>query len=183
MGERHNIPPSHRLLRISRPLRRLLPIDGALPGGRSLPPNVVVFLPTLSCNLNCSYCFQRVESYAARHPHSAGDLSPVEWQTVIDEVKSMGVPVIVMGGELFLYAHALDLLRRIKAAGLTLTVITNGTALPRVAAELVSMGLNQLIVSLDGPHQCTATKPMSSHLRKSAHLEGLPRTPSSIPSH
>jgi sulfatase maturation enzyme AslB (radical SAM superfamily) len=151
MGEQRNIPPSHRLLRVLRPLRKLLPIDGALPGGCSLLPDVVVMLPTLSCNLNCPYCFQRVENRAAWRSRPEGDLSLIEWQAVIDEVKSVGLPVIVMGGELFLYAHALELLRRIKAADLPLTVITNGTALPRVAAELVSIGLNRLIVSLDGP--------------------------------
>jgi radical SAM protein with 4Fe4S-binding SPASM domain len=151
MGERRHVPPSHRLLRVLRPLRKLLPIDGTLPGGYSLPPDVIVFVPTLSCNLSCSYCFQRVENRAARQSHPEGDLSLIEWQTIIDEVKSLGLPVIVMGGELFLYLHAIELLRQIKAADLPLTVITNGTALPRVAAELVSIGLNWLIVSLDGP--------------------------------
>ncbi|MGA9347697.1 MAG: radical SAM protein [Anaerolineae bacterium] len=137
--------------RLVRGLRKLLPIDGALPEGRSLPPGVVVLVPTLRCNLSCLYCFQRDESGPAWRPHQEGSLSLAEWQAVINEIKPLGLHVIVMGGELFLYPEALELLRSVKAADLPLTIITNGIALPRVAAELVDMGLNRLIVSIDGP--------------------------------
>jgi MoaA/NifB/PqqE/SkfB family radical SAM enzyme len=148
IGERRNRHVSRQLV---RGLRKLLPIDGALPEGRSLPPDVVILVPTLRCNLRCPYCFQRDESGPAWRPQQEDRLSLTEWQAVIDEINPLGLHVIVMGGELFLYPEALELLRSVKAADLPLTIITNGIALPRVAAELVDMGLNRLIVSLDGP--------------------------------
>jgi sulfatase maturation enzyme AslB (radical SAM superfamily) len=45
-----------------RALRTLLPLDGALPDGQALPPDIVVLMPTLRCNLHCPYCFQRDET-------------------------------------------------------------------------------------------------------------------------
>ena len=171
MGEGRNPHTSRRLV---RGLRRLLPIDGALPDGRSLPPDVVILVPTLRCNLKCPYCFQRNESSPAWRPQQEDILSLAEWQAVIAEIKPLGLHVIVMGGELFLYPEALELLRSVKAAGLPLTVITNGTALPRVAAELVGMGLNRLIVSLDGPpevHNVVRGHPRSYELA----TEGIAR--------
>jgi radical SAM protein with 4Fe4S-binding SPASM domain len=148
MGERRDPHTSRRLV---RGLRKLLPIDGRLPDGASLPPDVIVLVPTLCCNLKCPYCFQRDEGNPARRTQQECNLNLAEWQAVIDEIKPLGLPVIVMGGELFVYPEALELLRLVKAAELSLTIITNGIALPRVAAELVGIGLNRLIVSIDGP--------------------------------
>ncbi len=134
-----------------RALRTLLPPDGALPGGQALPPDIAVLVPTLRCNLHCPYCFQRDEAGLAWQPQDGAELSLAEWQGVVAELASLGPHVIVIGGELFLYRDALKLLRAVKQAGLPLTVITNGIALPRVAAELLEIGLDRLIVSLDGP--------------------------------
>jgi hypothetical protein len=87
MGEGRN---SHTSRRLVRGLRRLLPIDGALPDGRSLPPDVVILVPTLRCNLKCPYCFQRNESSPAWRPQQEDRLSLAEWQAVIAEIKPLG---------------------------------------------------------------------------------------------
>jgi radical SAM protein with 4Fe4S-binding SPASM domain len=148
MGERRSLITTQQL---RRGLRRLLPIDGHLPDGRSIAPDVAVLLPTLRCNLHCPYCFQRDQGTAAQHHQEKDILSLSEWQSVIDELASIQPQVIVMGGELFLFPEALDLLRAVKAADLHLSIITNGIALPQVADELLSLGLDRLIVSIDGP--------------------------------
>jgi MoaA/NifB/PqqE/SkfB family radical SAM enzyme len=134
-----------------RALRTMLPLDGALADGRALPPDLVIMLPTLRCNLHCPYCFQRDDSGLAWQPDDQDELRLDEWLAVIADLRPLGPHVIVLGGELFLYRDALKLLRAVKEAGLPLTVITNGIALPRVAGELLQIGLDRLIVSLDGP--------------------------------
>lgn len=148
MGEKRNPYISRRLV---RGLRKFLPVDGTLPEGRSLPPDVIVLVPTLRCSLRCPYCFQGDRDRAGGASQVSGELDLAAWQAVIDDVQPRKPNIVVMGGELFLYPEALALLRAIKAADLHLTLITNGIALPRVAGELVEMGLNQLIVSIDGP--------------------------------
>jgi len=134
-----------------RGTRKIFHLDGLLPNGHSLPPNVVVLMPTANCNLSCSYCFQRSAdgSQSPRLPEK--HLNITEWLFIIDELKAWGLPFIVMGGELFLYPEILELLQAIKKADLPLTIITNGFNLSKFSSELVAMGLDQLIVSIDGP--------------------------------
>jgi MoaA/NifB/PqqE/SkfB family radical SAM enzyme len=148
VGEERDPHLSRKLIRGSR---KLLHLDGLLPDGRSLAPNVVVLMPTMGCNLSCIYCFQRGPGDAKAPLRSEKRLSAAEWLSVIAEIKPLHLPVIVMGGELFLYPEILTLLRAIKDADLSLTVITNGFELSKFARELVEMGLDNLIVSLDGP--------------------------------
>lgn len=143
-------PRDHHLqLKVIRGTRKLISLDGLLPGGHSLNPNVVILSPTLDCNLSCAYCFQRSASRARREER----LSAAEWLAVIAEIKPLGLPVIVMGGELFLYPEIMKLLHAVKAADLSLTIITNGFGLAKFSTELVELGLDRLIVSLDGPEE------------------------------
>jgi MoaA/NifB/PqqE/SkfB family radical SAM enzyme len=111
----------------------------------SLAPDHVYFIPTLRCDLDCPYCFQK-------------DMPPLEetldlaaWQGVIEQVKAFGSTIEVMGGELFLFRPIVDVLRAVKHAGLPVVIITNGTLLRHRADELVDLGLDGLYVSLDGP--------------------------------
>lgn len=148
MGQQRKASPWPRLLRGGR---RLLPIDGLLPAGYSLPPDVVVMLPTLRCDQTCPYCFQRSAHGIAAPAHCLNELGLADWKAIIAQVRPLKSHVIVMGGELFLYPRALELLAAIRDADLPLTVITNGMALPDVATELANLGLQRLIVSIDGP--------------------------------
>ena len=148
MGERQN---RYTVSRLRRGVRKVLPIDGSLPAGRSIAPDVAVLVPTLRCSMHCPYCFQRGQGDQDEQQGEGDSLSLNEWQAIIGELEQARPRVVVMGGELFLYPEALALLRAIKAADLNLTVITNGVALPRVAEHLLAMGLNQLVVSIDGP--------------------------------
>lgn len=136
---------------LRRVLRTVVPVDGLLPTGHSLSPDIAVLVPTLRCNLHCPYCFQRDDNGIAWQPRHPGDLGIDEWEAVVTDLASIGAHVIVIGGELFLYRDALRLLRAVKRAGLSLTVITNGIFLPRVASDLLDLELDRLIVSLDGP--------------------------------
>ncbi len=94
MGERRD---PHLSLKLVRGVRKFLPVDGALPDGHSLAPNVIVLVPTLRCNLSCIYCFQR-NGGGPQSPMLENYLSLAEWRSAVNEVRSLGLPVIVMGG-------------------------------------------------------------------------------------
>src|SRR5215475_2852486 len=100
-----------------RALRTMLPLDGVLADGRALPPDPVIMVPTLRCNLRCPYCFQRDDSGLAWQPQDQEELKLEEWLAVIADLQQLGPHVIVLGGELFLYRYALKLLRAVKEAG------------------------------------------------------------------
>jgi len=164
MGQLRRANPWPRLLRGAR---KLLPIDGLFPAGYSLPPDVVVILPTLRCDQTCPYCFQRSTAGMTAPSRYQDELSLADWKTVIAPVRPVKSSVIVMGGEALLYPRALELLRAVRDADLPLTLITNGMALPEFAAELANLGLSRLIVSI----YCPA--PVSNRLR--GHPQGFQR--------
>ncbi|MFF1797191.1 cytosylglucuronate decarboxylase, partial [Kitasatospora sp. NPDC058263] len=59
------------------------------------------------------------------------------------------------GGEPLMHPHVVELVRSGAAAGMRMSLITNGSLLPRMAAPLAAAGLAQVIVSLDGSSGAT----------------------------
>lgn len=125
------------------------------PDGESVsmrPPNstlrrVYVEL-TNQCNLNCSTCMRNVWD--------------VKYGCMVDEtfeqiLRGLGSftpkPEIFFGGygEPLSHPACLDMLRKAKALGFRVSLITNGTLLTeKVASSLIELGLDMLWVSLDG---------------------------------
>jgi hypothetical protein len=60
-----------------------------------------------------------------------------------------------------IYPHLLPSLEHAKRRGLRTTMTTNGARLPKLAADLVRVGLDELFVSLDGPATCTTPSAVS----------------------
>lgn len=122
--------------------------------GRSAPPETVSILLTFRCNLRCTMCGQWGEAGAAlgytdevrRRSLSLGDI-----QTVVDGVRSFSPAITLFGGEPLLYKDIIGAVEIIKGARLRANIITNGTLLSRHAADLVRLGLDEIIFSLDGP--------------------------------
>jgi len=150
MGERQEIYLSHMLV---RGIRKYIPVEGRLAGGWSMMPTVVVIVPTLRCNLACDYCFQRIKNPSDRSDNAETRLNLDAWKSLIDELKPVGIPVIVMGGELFLYHEIIGLLQCIREANLPLSIITNGFDLKSFTEELVDIGVSNIIISIDGPRE------------------------------
>ncbi len=122
--------------------------------GRSAPPETVSILLAYRCNLRCTMCGQWGEGGAAlgyTDEVKRQSLSLDDIRAVVDGVRSFAPAITLFGGEPLLYKDIVGALEIIKSAGLRVNIITNGTLLARHARDLVRLGLDEIIFSLDGP--------------------------------
>jgi len=106
----------------------------------------VIVEPTNACNLKCTFCGNRNMS----RPWSW--LSMELYQRLLDEMVELGVPRITLHtvGEPTLHRELPRMVRLAKAAGLTVTLSTNGTTLDEeLTTELVLAGPDILNISVD----------------------------------
>ncbi len=124
-------------------------------GFSSYPETISLFL-TYRCNLRCSMCGQWGVAGSSRElPPEAlkSELTVDQLKSIIDEVKFYGPNITLFGGEPLLYKEWATLVRYIKEAGLRCNIITNGMLLEKHAEEMVSLGVNEIIFSLDGTRE------------------------------
>ncbi len=133
--------------------RVALKLERRLGRGRALAPYAVSFWLTRRCNLNCEMCWvehsRRLEGDAyllARDELTLGEL-----KNVVDDIARWRPRIGVTGGEPFLRRDALDFIAYVKSRGLRCGANTNGTFLGRDAEALVDVGLDSIMVSVDGP--------------------------------
>jgi len=137
---------------LGRRFRTVTMLERAL-GGRAFAPYAVSFWVTRRCNLDCYMCWVAAAKghEGAAYLRADEELTLDELKSVIDDIKRWRPRIGVTGGEPFLRRDTLDFLTCIKACGLRCGVNTNGTYLARDAAALVAMGLDSIMVSVDGP--------------------------------
>lgn len=104
------------------------------------------------CNLRCKHCY--FSNYSEKYD-SRNDLSTEKIMSIIDELAEMNVVnVNLTGGEPFLRADFLDILKKLKSKNISINITTNGTLITENIAKELSFILNPLIdtiqVSLDG---------------------------------
>lgn len=123
-------------------------------GAGKVRPETVSILAGYRCNLACPMCGQwgergafRAMEEAQREPRLGMD----DVKIIVDAVAAWKPAVTFFGGEPLLNPDILGMIRCVKHAGLRANVITNGTLLGRMAAPLVESGIDEVIVSLDGP--------------------------------
>jgi MoaA/NifB/PqqE/SkfB family radical SAM enzyme len=121
--------------------------------GRRLPTTSPVGIKlelTYRCNLSCPFCYT---DSPARTREQAADLSDDEWRRVVDESLGLGVvEAVVTGGEpLLRRALTLETIERLSAAGVGVTLNTNGWFVEDGTADRLAAfpGL-QANVSIDG---------------------------------
>lgn len=122
---------------------------------KSIPPSYLSISPTRRCNLKCRMCIQH------RHgPGTPGDITwykpdqelPLEaWVALFEELTTWRPVVFITGGEPLLYPHILEFMEGAKKRGLLVHLQTNGVLLEGMAPHLVSLGVEMVTVSLDGP--------------------------------
>lgn len=115
-----------------------------LMGYRALPPETVNIYPTDRCNLNCSMCFEKL-----RDPRP--ELTPDDWQHVIDDFARFKPRIHLSGGEPLLYKGIGEIIHHCKRHGLYCAITTNGTLLAHHADTIIKHRVNELTVSIDGP--------------------------------
>ncbi len=124
-----------------------------LSGGRSAWPEAITLFLTHRCNLRCKMCGQWGEGGVtgksiARHLHT--DTSFNDMKALVDDISSFKPNITLFGGEPLLYERCIDLIKYIKRKKMHCLIITNGSLLEISAKDIVTSGLDELNVSLDG---------------------------------
>ncbi len=124
-------------------------------GVSSYPETISLFL-TYRCNLRCSMCGQWGISGSSRELSPEvlkSELTLDELKSVIDEVRFYKPNITLFGGEPLLYKDWAALVGHIKGAGLRCNIITNAMMLEKYAEEIVALGVDEIIFSLDGTRE------------------------------
>jgi radical SAM protein with 4Fe4S-binding SPASM domain len=137
--------------------RRRLPVVDSLPRSRTRwarplapgerpTPKLAVWEFTLACDQKCVACGPRAGR--AR----ADELTTEEALRLVDDLAELGVgEVDLIGGEAYLRADVLLVIRAIRQAGMKASMVTGGLNLTRARADaLVEAGLQLVSVSIDG---------------------------------
>ncbi len=117
-------------------------------GGPSIPPiRLVAWEVTRQCNLSCLHC----RASAVLGPY-ADELTTHEGLKLLDQIREVGQPVIILtGGEPLLRPDIFELARYGHELGLRMVMAVNGTLLdPATALKLKTAGIQRISVSLDG---------------------------------
>jgi radical SAM protein with 4Fe4S-binding SPASM domain len=108
---------------------------------------IVVWNITRTCNLRCVHCYS--DSNAMQYP---GELDWPQMEKVVDDLAAYQIPSLLLsGGEPLVHPRFFDLVGKASAAGLKLTISTNGTLItPEKAALLKAANVAYVGISLDG---------------------------------
>ncbi len=134
-------------------------------------PFLVVWDITYACNLRCKHC------YASASQSLPDELTTEEAKQVIDELVSIGVPIIAFsGGEPLVRKDILQLCRYASRAGMYVAIATNGTLLTsRMVSALKEAGVQFLQISLDGASPKTHDSFRGIEGAFQATIEGIKR--------
>jgi Fe-coproporphyrin III synthase len=117
-------------------------------GARKDPPGPVVIWNLIRrCNLTCKHCYS-----ISADVDFAGELSTAEVVSVMADLKSFRVPVLILsGGEPLLRPDLFDIAARSKEMGFYTGLSTNGTLIDAALADRIARtGFDYVGISLDG---------------------------------
>jgi len=108
---------------------------------------VVIWNLIRRCNLTCKHCYSTSADKAF-----AGELSTGEALTLMEDLRSFGVPVLILsGGEPLMRPDIFELARRGKEMGFYVALSTNGTLIDEaILPKIEAVGFDYLGISLDG---------------------------------
>ena len=145
-----------------------------------MAPFLLIWELTQACDLVCRHC-----RASAMPERCSGELSAEEGYQLLDQVKAMGTPVVVLsGGDPLKRPDLPDLIRYGSGLGLRMATIPAATAriTPEVLFSLKAAGLAQIAFSLDasteelhdGFRQVPGTYRTTMQAIEWAHQAGLP---------
>lgn len=145
------------MFRVSQYMRELAQAEatGIYPSARrhsrSIPGQgmgpVVIWNLIRRCNLTCKHCY----ALSADHDYP-NELSTQEVYSVMDDLKSFKVPVLILsGGEPLLRPDIFEISLRAKEMGFYVGLSTNGTLIDeQMANRIANTGFDYVGISLDG---------------------------------
>lgn len=109
-----------------------------------IKPTTLFIRVTENCNASCFMCgFANAKKQLY--------VSKTEITKIVDESVKAGIKLIrFTGGEPLLHPDIGWIIKKIKDKGIKTSLISNGFLLPKKYQQLLDMGLDQLILSLDG---------------------------------
>ena len=128
--------------------------------------------PTTTCNLNCRTCIRNVWQDPQVHMRMETFHQLMEQTGALPELQR----VVFSGlGEPLMHPHILDMVRMTRERGLSVTIGTNGLLLDKsMSRELVELGVDRLVVSLDGVKPETYASVRGTAMPQvSANIRGL----------
>jgi AdoMet-dependent heme synthase len=110
--------------------------------------NLVAWEITRACNLKCAHC-----RASAVEDRSTDELTTAECFRLIDEIKAVGNPILILtGGEPLVRPDWLEIASYAASKGLKVAMGSNGTLITDgVAGKLKSVPISRVAVSLDFP--------------------------------
>ncbi len=124
--------------------------------GRSAPPETISFFLTFLCNLRCEMCGQWGEKGVYKEYGKEQLKQRLDKETIhriLDDAKSYSPTITLFGGEPMMYPGWTEIVKASVERGLRCNMVTNGVYLTKYAEELVEMGMDEIIFSLDGPRE------------------------------
>ena len=134
------------MFRVSRYMKTI--INAAAPAPRPRPSGPVVIWNLIRrCNLTCKHCYS-----ISADIDFPGELDTAEVFTVMADLKTYGVPALILsGGEPLLRPDIFTIARRAKAMGFYTGLSSNGTLIDADNIdELAAVGFDYVGISLDG---------------------------------
>ena len=114
---------------------------------RKPPGPVVIWNLVRRCNLTCKHCYS-----ISADIDFPGELSTAEVFEVMDDLRTFGVPVLILsGGEPLLREDIFDISQHAKAMGFYVGLSTNGTLIDRTnIGRIAAVGYDYVGISIDG---------------------------------
>ncbi|WP_163139272.1 heme d1 biosynthesis radical SAM protein NirJ [Arhodomonas sp. KWT] len=134
------------MFRLTRYIEALRTPGSVPPPGRP-PGPVVIWNLIRRCNLACKHCYA-----TSADIDFAGELSGAEIDTVMDDLRAFGVPVLILsGGEPLMHPEIHRIARRARDMGFFVGLSTNGTLIDESnVATIAETGFDYVGISLDG---------------------------------
>ena len=114
---------------------------------RNPPGPVVIWNLIRRCNLTCKHCYS-----ISADKDFAGELSTDEIYAVMDDLRTFGVPALILsGGEPLLRPDIFDIAKHAKDKGFYTALSSNGTLIDADrCARIAEIGFDYVGISLDG---------------------------------
>lgn len=124
--------------------------------GYSAPPETISLFLTRRCNLRCPMCGQWGEEGSFKLLSGEvvkEELTLREIGSLLDDLKAFRPNITLFGGEPMLYPHWIEVIDYAKRLGMRCNIVSNGLLLERYLDDVIRVGLDEIVFSLDGPEE------------------------------